>query len=87
MSDWKFDSDLDAAINDLAGLATALAMAIDSNDRLAMEEEDRIHALNSIAAEVMYKAQEARKLWCQRYEKGTPERPDAATVNSAGPPH
>jgi hypothetical protein len=56
-------SDLEPLECDAANFATALAMALEGIDKLAIEDEDQIRGLQGLASEAMYTAQKARKLW------------------------
>jgi hypothetical protein len=54
--------------NDAANFATALAMAIQGMDRLAVEEGQEKLALERLADEVRFEAHKARELWYQAHE-------------------
>lgn len=56
-------SDLEPFICTASGLSAALAMAIEGFDKLAMEDEHQIRALQHLASEAMYAAEKARELW------------------------
>lgn len=67
-------SDLESLVCDAAGLSTALAMAIEGIDMLAMEDDDQKRGLQALATEAMYAAQKARKLWYELQEQPAAER-------------
>lgn len=62
--------DLEPLVCDTAGLAAALAMAVEGIDRLGIEDEHQQRALQCLANEAMHAAEKVRELWYEIHKTG-----------------